>query len=550
VCERRVPRWAVLAAALLGNTLAFAQASRATGDPRPATLLHEAILAAQAGDGGKALRLTTTLLGNDPNYEPALKFEGALLEDMGEPRQAAAAFRKAYALAPNDSELMLKVGTYDLVDGDAKQAIALLNHRLKLAPHDRDALYYLAQAYHVAGENELALKTIKAATREDPQNPSLWQKYGELLCSSGDAAAALPWLNKAKAADPTLEQIDLDLAVASFNNQDLDNALKSATAAAERQPNDARALTLLGSIDIKLAHWQEAEPVYQRVLTIKSDDTASLLGLGHAELELKKYQLAADSLERVLAQDPTLILAHFYLSRAYAGLGRTEEAQHEALVHRNMLEQQATLAPKAESPDQQAAMAHARQLLTDNREADALQLFRESKAGFTESPGSAYGLVAAVYGSMDRPEDATRCLHQALRVEPGVRGAHTSLGMLALQQSEFDRAESEFNQELAAHPNDQMATAEIGEIRYRQGRWAEAADRIAQSKTAVPALLYMLCDSYFHLGKVQDADVTAELIADYSKGDRAMLGRVVALLERNQQDELAKRLSKMEELAS
>jgi Tfp pilus assembly protein PilF len=512
--------------------------------------LREAILAAQAGDGGKALRLTTNLLAIAPNYEPALKFEGALLEDMGESKQAAIAFRKAFALAPSDSELMLKVGVYDLVDGDAKRSIALLTHRLKLAPRDRDALYYLAQAYHLAGENELALKTIKAAIKEDAQNPSLWQKYGELLCSSGDAIAALTWLNKAKAADPTLQQIDLDLAVASFNNQDLDNALNSARTAVEHGPNDARALALLGSIDIKLARWQDAETIYQRVLSIKSDDTSSLLGLGHADLELKKYQLAADSLERALQQDPTLILAHFYLSRAYAGLGRTDDAQHEALLHRNMLEQQATLAPGAESVEQQATMTRARQLLTDDREADALKLFRESKAGFTNSPGSAYGLVAALYSSMNRPDDAVRCLNQALSVEPGVHGAHTSLGILALQQSEFDRAESEFNRELAAHPNDQMATAELGEIRYRQGRWAEAADRIAQSKTAVPALLYMLCDSYFHLGKAREADVTAELIVDYAKGDREMLDRVVDLLERNQQDGLAKRLTSMAKSAS
>ena len=508
-----------------------------------AARLHEAVLAAQAGDGARALRLTTSLLAASPNYEPALKFEGALLEDLGQPQQADAAFRKAFTLAPNDSELMLKVGIYDLVAGDRKQAIALLTRRLKFAPHDSDALYYLAQAYHLNGQNDLALKAIHEAIKEVPKNPAFWQKYGELLCSSGDSGAALQWLTKAQAADPTLNQIDLDLAVASFNNQYLDNALKSATAAVAQQPNNLRALALLGSVDIKLAHWEDAKAIYQHLISLKAGDTDALLGLGHAELELKNYQLASDALEQALQQDPTLILAHFYLSRAYAGLGRTADSEREALLHRKMLEQGASLGSGSESSQQKSTILRAQQLLTENKEADALQFIRDPQSGFAQTPADAYGLVGALYLSINRSDEAVRCLNKALSLDPAARGVHTSLGILALQQSEYDRAESEFNQELAAHPNDQIATAEIGEVRYRQGRWSEAADRIAQSKTAVPNLLYMLCDSYFRLGKTKDADITAELIVDYAKGDRAMLASVIDLLNRNQQSDLAQQLA-------
>lgn len=532
---------AIAAASILCLPPAFAQSSAPA--PHSAARLHEAILAAQAGDGDKALHITAALLAEHPDYAPALKFEGALFEDMGQPRQAEAAFRKAFTLTPSDSELMLKVGIYNLVSGDKTQAITLLNHRLRLAPHDSDALYYLAQAYHLTGQNDLALKTIKAAIKEDPHTPSLWQKYGELLCSSGDNTAALTWLAKAQAADPKLEQIDFDMAVASFNNQDLDNALKSATGAVARHPTDAPALALLGSIDVKLSHWQDAATFFERVLESEGNDSSALLGLGHAELELKNYQLAADSLERVLRQDPTQVLAHFYLSRAYAALGLNDDAEREALLHRRMLEQQASVATGKESTQQQATIGRARKLLADNHEAEALQLFRDGKDGFIATPGSADALVGALYLSMNRPDDAVRCLNKALSIDPTARGAHTYLGVLALQQSEFDHAENEFNQELSAHPNDPIATAELGELRYRQGRWQEAADRISQSKSAVPYLLYMLCDSYFHLGKTKDADVTAELVVDYSKGDPEMLARIIDLLKRNQQDTFAQHLS-------
>ena len=143
---------------------------------------------------------------------------------------------------------------------------------------------------------------------------------------------------------------------------------------------------------------------------------------------------------------------------------------------------------------------------------------------------------------MDRPNDAERCLRKALQMEPTVRGAHTSLGILALQQDNLDKAENEFKAELALHPNDQSALAELGEIRYHQARWADAANLLSKSKTTVPSLLFILCDSYFHLGNVKDANLTAELLVTYSKDQPEAVQGVIDLLIRNQQQDLAKKL--------
>ena len=45
--------------------------------------LRQAIAIAEHGDEGRALSLTQDLLAEHPNFEPALKFQGALLEDLG-----------------------------------------------------------------------------------------------------------------------------------------------------------------------------------------------------------------------------------------------------------------------------------------------------------------------------------------------------------------------------------------------------------------------------------------------------------------------------------
>jgi tetratricopeptide (TPR) repeat protein len=350
-------------------------------------------------------------------------------------------------------------------------------------------------------------------------------------------------LLKAQHADPTLDRLDFDLGVASYKGMHLDDAVKYSTKATELRPNDLTALALLAASEVKLSQWQDAEPIFKKILSANGEDTSSLLGLGRCELELKQYQASIDDLKHLLELDPTQMLAHFYLSRAYMGLGDTGDAQHEADLHSGMMGRASLAATSRDSEHEKAVWEKARALLVENHEAEALQLFRSDARGPAASPGEPYVFVGALYLYMSKRDDAVRELKHALEVEPSVRGAHTYLGILALQEGDLGTAENEFSLELAHNPNYQLAIAELGEVRYRQGRWPDAVDELSRSKTIEPSLLYMLCDSYFHTGKVKDADLTAELLTAYSKGDPEVMRGLIDLLKRNQQTELAQRLS-------
>lgn len=505
--------------------------------------LHQAISIADQGDKNQSLVLTDTLLERHPEFVPALKLQGMLLEDMGRRSEAFLSYRKALKLAPNDADLLLKMGIYLLATGDKEQAVQLLTRHLKILPKDGDALYYLAQAYHLTNHDDLALKAIQECVKVEPDNASVLQKYGELLCSSGDCEAGLQWLLKAQQADPSLERLDFALGVASLKNMDFSNAKKYSARAAEIQPNDPTVLALLGSTEVKLSQWQDAKAVMERVLALKKDDATSLLEIGHCELELGNYQAAVDALDRLLRLDPTHFIAHYYLSRAFAGLGKTDEAQHQAALHNKMMDQ-TSFAPSFESSGRDSAIrGQARQLLADHREDDARRLFLDYFKGDSVTLGSAYVFVGKVYLFMGNTEDGVRNLQRALEIEPKVRGAHTYEGILALKQGDLDKAEKEFEAELANDPNYQTAIAELGEVRYRQGRWSDAAQQLEKSRTIVPELLYLLCDSYFHIGNVPDADLTAETLAAYGRDKPDMMQGLIVLLNRNGQSKLAQRLS-------
>jgi tetratricopeptide (TPR) repeat protein len=540
----RLRVWVMLSVILTGVCGPLvAQKAGSPADSHVKEQMHEAVGAAQHGDETHALELTTTLLDEHPDFGPALKLQGMLLEDMGRSPEAAVPYQKALKLSPNDPELLLKVGIYHLVTGDKDQAISEFVRLLKIKSQDGDALYYLAQAYYLKGSYDLALKAIREGIKVQPNNASMLQKYGELLCSSGDNEAAIRWLLKAQHADPTLDRLDFDLAIASYKGMHLEDSAKYATTAVDVHPNDLNALALLAAVDVKLSHWQEAERIFQKILSVRSDDVSSLLGLGHCELELKNYQASIEALNRLVREDPTQMLAHFYLSRDFVGLGKTGEAQHEADLHSSMMDRASSAASAGDTATEKAIWKKARKMLSENHETDAVQLFRANSRGPSATPGEPYVLVGALYLYMGRPEDAVRNLKRAQEIEPSVLGSHTYLGMLALEEGDLNTAENEFEVDIAHDPTYQMAVAELGEVRYRQGRWTEAVDQLSRSKTVEPTLLYMLCDSYFHLGNIKDADLAAELSTAYAKGDAEFMRGLDDLLNRNHQTEFAKRLA-------
>lgn len=549
----RQSRWeavATLAALLLVMTLfasvriaVHAQTTSRPSESPQMRQLHQALSLAERGDGQGAMNLVRGLLEQNPKFVPAIKLKGMLLEESGHASEAAAAYDEGLQLAPNDSDFLLKVGIYKLASGELEEAIKLLAHCTRILPGDGDAEYYLAQAYHLDGNDDLALAAIRLSVKAEPDNPSIVQKYGELLSSSGNYQEGLRWLLKAQKADATLPRLDYEIGLADYKLMDIDGAAVNLTKEVNAHPNNVDALELLAAAQIKLTHWPEAKDAYARLVAVKPDDAKSLLGLGHCQVELKDYQGAVDTLNTALRFDPTRLLAHFYLARAYAGLGNAAEAQHQAALHQLMMNQESFVRAEENEQREDQIKPQARQMLTDLREDSALKLYREKFKGSSATDADAYVFIGKLYLFMGKTDDGLRCLNRALAINPTVRGAHTYEGILALKLGEFDKAEAAFKAELVNDPNYQTAIAEMGEIRYRQGRWQEAADLLAKSRTMTPELLYMLCDAYLHVGKVADADLNAEAAAAYGRHNPALMSDLIELLKRNGQAELAARLS-------
>lgn len=505
--------------------------------------LQRAVSLAESGHPREAMALDEQILQQNPRFSSAIKLKGMLLEDSGNAAAAAAAYEQAFALAPQDPDLLLKTGIHQLVTGYPAEARARLARYTRLQPRDGDAWFYLAQAYHLNREDRLALSAMHESVQLEPGNALVMQKYGEMLASTGDYPSALQWLLKAQVADPRLPEVEYDIGSADSNLMDLPNAEVHLTRAVELKADDPNALEMLGETQIKLSKWSEAGETYRRLLTVHPNDPDALLGMGQAELGLKDDAAAVDAFTRALGIDPTLFRAHFYLSRAYAAQGKTPEAQHEARLHELMMEQMTFVEAAVREQREAELRDQARALLREHDEQAVLRLYKEHFQDSAVSPGASYVFVGKTYLFMGQTDDALRVFRHALQIEPKVHGVHTYEGILDLKLGDLADADAQFRAELANDPNYQMAIAEMGEVRYRQQQWREAVTWLAKSKTMRPELLYMLCDSYFHLGKVEEADLNAEAAAAYGRKDADFMRGLLDLLRINQQDALAAQLT-------
>jgi tetratricopeptide (TPR) repeat protein len=522
-----------------------AQPKGPEADQQKAEQLKRAVALAQHGGANQAMTIVERLLAEDEQYGPAIKLKGMLLEEGGREEEAAAAYEQALRLAPNDPDLLLKVGVYKLQVRQWANAIELLEHGARLMPKDGDMQFYLAQAYHLNGQDDRALRAIRASSILEPDNAAVQQKYGELSCSSGDYAGGLTRLIRARRIDAQLPGIDYDIGWAQYNLMDLAHAVDSARLAIDKQPNDENAWRLLALAEVKLQQWQQAKEAFEKVLEFRPGDAELLQWLGQCDLELKNYPGAERSLNAALRADPTLLLAHFYLARVYAAMGRQADSQRETSLHRMMMERLTFVRSLESEQRENAIRAPARELLSQHKEQAALKLYADHFKGTSATSADGYVFVGKLYLFMGDPENGLRCLRHALELQPAVRGAHTNIGLLALKNGELAKAESEFKAELANDPNAQTSMAELGEVWYHQGKWAEAAEQIEKSHTMTPELLYLMSDAYFRMGKVQEANLAAELVAAYGRQNALLMNELMQCLRQHGQTETMQRLSEI-----
>lgn len=247
-------------------------------------------------------------------------------DDLGGRRDLEAAFPRI-----EEEKLRSDVGR-DLIEsyssaGELDRAADTVAVLLKIKPTDANLLY---TSYRI--HNDMAVEALLELALAAPESGQLHQAMAHELQRERDLAGTINNLRKALALDPSLPGIHFELAEALHASDDQRlraESLEQYKLAVQTAPNDPKAASRLGDIELEQGDSTAAMSSYQQALKIQPNYADAEIGSANILSERGNSAAAASLLERVEAADPSNSLAHYRLSVVYRKLKRPDDVKRE-----------------------------------------------------------------------------------------------------------------------------------------------------------------------------------------------------------------------------
>jgi protein O-GlcNAc transferase len=354
------------------------------------------------------------------NYARALAATGHLDE-------AADKMKAAIAGDPRNAALQDDLGSIYARQQRWAEAQTHFAAAAKLAPALATAHLHLGLAMQAKGDPE-ALHELARAARLAPQNNAIAFEYGKALAASGDDTQAISvfeaiLVRRNNRADPVITDTTYALALALQRSGKMSESVPLLRKVLAKQPNNPGAMINLGMALSQTQHTAEALPVLQRAVALAPNDVAAHQDLAAALVQLNQFADAIVELRAALALSPDLPQLHYDLGVAY-------KMQDDAANAIPELEAAERLDPQqAESP----------YLLGVLYMQDAA---RELKTSLTLRPqnGDGWATLGSVYSKLDRLDEATAALQEAIKQLPQQPDPRLTLASVLIKQNKTAEA--------------------------------------------------------------------------------------------------------------
>ncbi len=216
--------------------------------------LRAAIKDLRAGDIAEAAKLALAATTSDPENAQAFHILGIALEKMGHQHKALVTYEKAFALDPEDPELLINLGltawNLKLTDGAAR----MFQLYIQAKPDSPLGYNNLGSVLCDMGDPETAIDLLRDAIFKMPAEPLLWNSLATVLAETGRAEESLIFYEEAVRLDPCFSRPHHNLGFAFQHLGRLeealdcyDQALMLATDEGEqRESRHSRSICLIG----------------------------------------------------------------------------------------------------------------------------------------------------------------------------------------------------------------------------------------------------------------------------------------------------------------
>lgn len=405
---------------------------------------------------------------------------------------AAAAYRNAVHLAPEEFRWLYHLGILHQATGELAEAATLLRRALGERPQDLPCRLRLAEVLIGRGEAEAATNELERALELDPKCALAHFFLGNIASAAGDPEQAAERYERALELQPGATAVHAPLAVAysalgraeeaeshlarrgrqvvrlhdpmalelgelhvgavgrirrgarAQVEGDLETARAEYARAVAADPRNPEAHQSLGAVLAQLGETDAAIAEYRAALEITGESALVLANLGGLLIGTVGREEGIDHLQRALQLDPTLARARLALGLTALQDGRLEAAEghYRAILGRDVANVQARLGLArvlAAGDRPQAALKELRHgLERDPPAADAALLHRE------------VGVLIAAGGDL---EAALTELDRALALDPRLTEGRFTRAAVYGQLQRYREAAADYQLFLDARPN-------------------------------------------------------------------------------------------------
>ena len=259
----------------------------------------------------------------------AVLAEAMLAKDPKNPQVANAAINEAQQaafLSPHSAYVQYTVARVFDAMGNPAQAAAAYKKTLDLDPSHTPARVAIIQSQIRSGNIDAALADVKKLAEDNPGDGDAQLLYGQLLIRKEDYAGSLEWLERARDLLPNNAEVLALLAQAYQNAGQKDDAITAYKRALELGPKNADELRTRYALLLALSKQTDAAVAEIKKIQTPRSDTHFVLGMAYANAETKKPLEASLAFKKALEADPKSAAAAFQLGRTQIDVKNYGEA--------------------------------------------------------------------------------------------------------------------------------------------------------------------------------------------------------------------------------
>jgi tetratricopeptide (TPR) repeat protein len=332
----------------------------------------------------------------------------------------------------------------------------------------------LAQAYRGVRNFEEAKQTLERSAREHPRAAEPLAKMGDMEIQLQTYDSAITHLKDAVRLAPA-NTANRDLLAAAYKAKgDADNALAELRKVLARDPSNALALYLQAEIYADRNQDAPALAGARKVVELQPKNPRGRVLLGKILLRTLQGESPADAKKRcndavaallpVATGPATDSETLFLLSRAYRCAGQAEQADKTVAAFEAASQNDRTA--KENETQARHLVQQANDAALKNDRAGAIDLVQQALAK-NPNDGAAYSLLAKIYYSSGKIDDASDAITKALERDPHHPDFLYVQGKILQKQGKLDEALTAFLRTTLVNPKEADAFFEIGSI-YQQ----------------------------------------------------------------------------------